>query len=508
MFVDDWLDSYEWIWENVGGTLGVGVTDIKLLAVLIGQIFVSLPLPYIKIIKLRYIYSLCFGIFSIFFIYRHDIWLLLIFQIIIHQYILWHKEKSSKFCMIGMFTFLSFYHLWRMWEAYGLYIQDFTLVLMNQTTKVTYIAWAVHDFYKNQKDASKLPPELKGRVIRHLPNMLEYLSYNFTFIGFSGPFIEYRDFQDYMLMERNYANVRISLKQFLANFRDLVLYQVIFLGLAPYFPFQAMSGPLWAKYSFSWKCVWILVAGWVLRARYYIAFSYGQVAADLSGISYDSEQDNNELYRNFEVWGIEWDQRLKKRVLKWNQSVQHWLNHVCYIRYKPIVGTSNAALAVFSLSAFWHGFYPSWYVLFSCAYCLLQIQTTGYKCREALSKLPTWSLPKAVVDVSNTLDKVLPCPENSSWPKRFDPWMLFTQTYCMVTFNFCGLLAQNLHHTLTIASLRNFYYLPVWAFGVYFLIKPVCLQIAGYYGVKDSVLLALKPRAKEPVKADAAKQMK
>jgi hypothetical protein len=126
MFVDDWLDSYEWIWENVGGVLGIGVNDIKLLAVLIGQIIVSLPLPYIKIIKLRYIYSLFFGIFSIFFLYRHEIWSLLIFQIIMHQYILWHKEKSSKFCMFGMFTFLSCYHLWRMYQAYGLYIQDFT----------------------------------------------------------------------------------------------------------------------------------------------------------------------------------------------------------------------------------------------------------------------------------------------------------------------------------------------------------------------------------------------
>jgi hypothetical protein len=135
-----------------------------------------------------------------------------------------------------------------------------------------------------------------------------------------------------MLMERNYANVRISLKQFLVNFRDLVLYQIFFLALNPYFPFQAMSGPLWEKYSFSWKCVWILVAGFVIRVYYYITFSYCQIAVDLSGISYDSEQDNNELYRNIDFWKIEWDQRPKKRFVKWNQSVPHWLNHICYIR--------------------------------------------------------------------------------------------------------------------------------------------------------------------------------
>jgi len=389
-----------------------------------------------------------------------------------------------------------------MWEAYGLYVQDFTLVLMNQTTKVTYIAWAVHDFYKHQKDPSKLPPELKGRVIRHLPSMLEYMSFNFTFIGFTGPFIEYRDFQDFMLMERNYSNVKISLKRFFLNFRDLVIYQVIFLGLIPYFPFQAMSGEVWGTYSFTWKCTWIIVAGWVLRARYYIAFTYGQMAADLAGISYDSENNDNNLYRNFDVWGVEWDQRLKLRVLAWNQSVQHWLSHVCYIRYKPILGTQKAALAVFSLSAFWHGFYPAWYVLFTSAYCMLQIQTIGYKCRAALQKLPTWPLPKALVGVSEKLDKILPCPQDSCWPKRFDPWMIGTQLYFVVSFNFCGLLAQNAHHVLTIQSLKTFNYLPFWAYLLFFMITPVCLKIASFYGVKEEVLKSLKPRSRETVKPE------
>lgn len=391
-----------------------------------------------------------------------------------------------------------------MWEAYGLYVQDFTLVLMNQTTKVTYVAWAVRDYYTDDEKLKEEVPELGGRKIRHLPGMLEYMSYNFTFIGFTGPFIEYRDFQDFMLMEGNYKAPRISFKQFLINFRDLVMYQVIFLGLIPYFPFQMMSGPNWSKFSFAWKCTWILVAGWVLRARYYIAFTYGQMAADLCGISYDSEKDDNTKYRNFDMWGVEWDQRLKVRVLAWNQSVQHWLSHVCYIRYKKMVGTANAALAVFILSAFWHGFYPAWYVLFTSAYCMLQMQTIGYKCREALNKLPTWPLPKAIVDISETLDQVLPCPQNSSWPKRFDPWMLVTQIYVLVTFNFCGLLAQNAHHTLTLESLKNFYYLPFWAYGGYFLITPVCLKIADFYGCKQSVLEQLKPRSKK-VEAKPAK---
>jgi hypothetical protein len=43
---------------------------------------------------------------------------------------------------------------------------------------------------------------------------------------------------------------------------------------------------------------------------------------------------------------------------------------------------------------------------------------------------------------------------------------------------------------MTIACLRNFYWCPLWVFGLYFVIKPVCLQIASYYGVKENVLLA------------------
>jgi len=47
-----------------------------------------------------------------------------------------------------------------MYVAYGLYVMDFTLVVMNQTTKVTYIAWAVSDFYTKKNIELKMKLQL------------------------------------------------------------------------------------------------------------------------------------------------------------------------------------------------------------------------------------------------------------------------------------------------------------------------------------------------------------
>ena len=49
--------------------------------------------------------------------------------------------------MAFMFTFLSGYHLWRMYVAYGLYEANLSVILMNSTSKVTFLAWSISDYY-------------------------------------------------------------------------------------------------------------------------------------------------------------------------------------------------------------------------------------------------------------------------------------------------------------------------------------------------------------------------
>ena len=138
--------------------------------------------------------------------------------------------------------------------------------------------------------------------------------------------------------------------------------------------FQDLSSVEMGQKSISYKFIWIIIAGFILRHRYYIAFSYGQTAADLSGLSYNSKkgdvQDDryNDYYLNLDYWGLEIDQRCRGRLKVWNMSTQRWLQSTVYDRTIAEIGSSKAAMLVFLLSSFWHGFYPAWYLVFFSAF--------------------------------------------------------------------------------------------------------------------------------------------
>lgn len=341
-------------------------------------------MPFIKGSNPRHLYSFSIGLMSDFFIYRNDVWPLLIFHVIVHRLIVTLKAKSSVICMVGMFGFLSFYHIMRMYLAYGSYVQDFTLVLMNQTTKVTYLAYAVHDYYTPEEN---LPVEVRGRKITHLPGLREYMSYNFTFIGWCGPYVDYKDYIDFIYEENNYANIRFSLKQFLKNMGLLIFCMGFFMSMKDYFPFDLISSTRWWDLNPISMVTYMVVAGFLLRHRYYIAFTYGQITADLAGITWNSENESNDLYRNFDWFRIESDNRSRDRLLAWNQGVQRWLKNVCYVRCNNVIGNTKAALLVFLLSAFWHGFYPSFYLVFATAFVLNENQKSCFKKKKELAWL-------------------------------------------------------------------------------------------------------------------------
>ena len=174
------LDQLEPAWETLSKQVSIPVDQLKLVLVFWIHILGGFIMNRLHGNNLRHFFSFGLGFSTLYLLYRDDLWNLLIFHVIVHRFIVTFKNKSSKITMIGMFTFLSIYHIIRMYLAYGEYVMDFTLVLMNQTTKVTYIAWAVHDFYT---DEEKLPKALQGRKISKLPGLREYMSYNFTFIG-------------------------------------------------------------------------------------------------------------------------------------------------------------------------------------------------------------------------------------------------------------------------------------------------------------------------------------
>lgn len=85
---------------------------------------------------------------------------------------------------------------------------DLTLVVMQQLIRVTYFAWAVND---SVVPSDKLSVEAKERIIKEKPTLLEFLSYNFNFLGLLCPSADFFDYIEWIRQRGNYARIPIKM---------------------------------------------------------------------------------------------------------------------------------------------------------------------------------------------------------------------------------------------------------------------------------------------------------
>lgn len=84
---------------------------------------------------------------------------------------------------------------------------DLTLVLMQQLIRVTYFAWAVNDSVAPQ---DKMTQEVKDRLLKETPTILEFLSYNFNFLGMLCPSVDFFDYMEWIRQRGNYIKTPLK----------------------------------------------------------------------------------------------------------------------------------------------------------------------------------------------------------------------------------------------------------------------------------------------------------
>jgi len=128
------------------------------------------------------------------------------------------------------------------------------------------------------------------------------------------------------------------------------------------------------KYGFL-RRIWLLeMLGLSTRMKYYGVWYLTEGACILSGIGYKGinlktgRVDWNRL-QNVNPWGIETAQNSRAYLENWNMNTNHWLRNYMYLRVTPKGKKPGfrASLATFVTSAFWHGFYPGYYLSFVLA---------------------------------------------------------------------------------------------------------------------------------------------
>jgi lysophospholipid acyltransferase len=149
---------------------------------------------------------------------------------------------------------------------------------------------------------------------------------------------------------------------------------LLFLKLSGWYYPDLLTGNKYMSYGFHHR-VWILhMLGFTTRLKYYGVWSLTEGACILSGLGYKGVDPITgkvswDRLRNVSPWGVESAQNTRAYLGNWNINTNTWLRNYIYLRVTPRGKKPGfrASMATFVTSAFWHGFYPGYYLTFVLA---------------------------------------------------------------------------------------------------------------------------------------------
>lgn len=147
-----------------------------------------------------------------------------------------------------------------------------------------------------------------------------------------------------------------------------------FIKLTSWYPADIITNDEFMGHGFLYR-VWLMhMVGFVARTKYYGVWALTEGACILSGLGYkgiDPKTGTVQWDRlvNVRPLGVETAQNTRTYLESWNINTNHWLRNYIYLRVTPKGKKPGfrASMATFVTSAFWHGFYPGYYLTFVLA---------------------------------------------------------------------------------------------------------------------------------------------
>jgi len=125
--------------------------------------------------------------------------------------------------------------------------------------------------------------------------------------------------------------------------------------------------------------IWIHVA--LFRCKYYFGWYLAEAAFVASGYGYNGKDAKGEMKwdraTNSYPLRVEFPANIRDVANNWNIHTSLWLRHYIYERFptyrKESMLNMLPTMTVYTVSAFWHGFYPGYYMFFLYAAFLTEI---------------------------------------------------------------------------------------------------------------------------------------
>lgn len=255
---------------------------------------------------------------------------------------------------------LAFGHIYRQVTDYLGWTLDWTLVAMVTTQKMMGLAYNIQDYHDPAATEQQ-----KLRSVDRVPSLLEF----FSFVLFPGnitigPSFEYADYKSFA--EGN----SVSPPPYAAGVSKLLqgmFYFAAHTAISMKYPCAALlTSPEFfstGSWMYRYTVIWVALVGY--RFKYYFGWKIAEGAACMGGIGYNGVDKTTGAHKwdrveNISVINYETSQSLRTSSQCWNKTTNLWLRRYVYDRAPPSVNLYFTYL----VSAFWHGFYPGYYMFF------------------------------------------------------------------------------------------------------------------------------------------------
>ena len=370
--------------------LGAPSEQIILITTMAAAIPFSLLNYFIFNRTARLLYSLIVGFILQYSIYGINTFHTVFGTIVSYYFVKFNNRRiSAFFVLIASMAHLSYLNIIRMIVDYGGWgIDDISTIYLIAVAKYSSFAFCYEDGGKDIK--TMVNKHHKEKRIIDMPSFLEYSSYIYFYpTTIIGPFIEYKDFINFIDKKDCYQNLTSKLiyifSQGLQKLFIAIFFIVIFALYGGKYPMTLVGTAEFRKIYPEWwkRILYMYICGPVARSKYYIAWALTYSSLIFSGMSYGETENNNIIIPNVDkgsygsIIYTEFGPNPNYKMIYWNNSIHIWLKYNVYTR---VLGSSGrfknnkviAGFITYVFSALWHGFYSSYYISFLLIYFLEQ----------------------------------------------------------------------------------------------------------------------------------------
>jgi lysophospholipid acyltransferase len=265
---------------------------------------------------------------------------------------------------------------------------DITGAQMVMAMKLTAFCWNVWD---GKQDQAELNDYQRERALKELPSPLDFAAYVAFFPSLmAGPAFDYADYRRWLETTmfdlppgtdpskkpptRKQRRIPRSGTPAMIKMVTGLAWILVFLLGSGYFSPDTFLTDKYKQLSVPSRIFQMYMMNVMARTKYYGVWTLTEGACIMAGIGYKgldpkTGKPNWDRLTNIRPLGVELAQNTHAYLGNWNINTNNWLRNYMFLRVTPKGRKPGfrATLATFVTSAFWHGFYPGYYLTFVLA---------------------------------------------------------------------------------------------------------------------------------------------